>query len=80
MSKALEFLLANKYVLLIALVSFVVQYCGAAYVLKNRKTDFSYSCHTVVWIEGTQKGFNYFCTRLCLWGICFHSVHNLLTN
>lgn len=56
MAEALEFILANKYVLLIALVSFVVQYCGAAYILKNRKTDFSYSGHTVVWLEGTQRG------------------------
>ena len=56
MSEALAFILANKYILLIALVSFVVQYCGAAYILKNRKTDFSYSGHTVVWFEGTQRG------------------------
>ena len=41
---------------MIALVSFVVQYCGASYVLKNRKTDFSYSGHTVVWYEGTRRG------------------------
>ena len=56
MAEALAFISANKYVFLIALVSFVVQYCGAAYILKNRKTDFSYSGHTVVWFEGTQRG------------------------
>ena len=56
MTEELAFILSNKYVLLIALVSFVVQYCGAAYILKNRKTDFSYSGHTVVWFEGTQRG------------------------
>jgi hypothetical protein len=55
MSEALAFILANKYVLLIALVSFVVQYLCAAYILKNRKTDFSYSGHTVAWFEGTKR-------------------------
>lgn len=54
--KVIAFILANKYVLMIALVSFVVHYCGAAYIFKNRKTDFSYSGHTVVWYEGTQRG------------------------
>ena len=56
MTEALAFISANKYVLLIALVSFIVQYLGAAYFFKNRKTDFSYSGHTVVWFEGTQRG------------------------
>ena len=56
MSEALAFISANRYVLLIALVSFVVQYLGAVYFFKNRKTDFSYSGHMVVWFEGTQKG------------------------
>jgi hypothetical protein len=54
--EVIAFIFANKYVLLIALVSFVVQYLCAAYILKNRKTDFSYSGHTVVWYEGTQRG------------------------
>lgn len=78
--EVIAFILANKYVLMIALVSFVVQYCGAAYIFKNRKTDFSYSGHTVVWYEGTQRGLIFFCTRLYLWGIFFHSVYNLSNN
>lgn len=53
MREALVFILESKYILLILLVSFIVNFLSVEYLLKNRKTDFSYSGHEIVWFEGS---------------------------
>ena len=53
MREIITFILENVYVLFISLVSFIVYFLSAGYLLKNRKTDFSYSGHEIVWFEGS---------------------------
>lgn len=57
MADVLAFILANKYVLLIGVVSLVVEVLSVTYLARNIKTDFLYSGHEYVWFEGTWLGF-----------------------
>lgn len=57
MSEALAFILANKYVLLIGVISLVVEFFSVRYLAKNIRSDFSYSGHEYVWFEGSWCGF-----------------------
>lgn len=57
MSEALAFILANKYVLLIGVISLVVEFFSVRYLAKNIRFDFSYSGHEYVWFEGSWGGF-----------------------
>jgi hypothetical protein len=57
MADVLAFILANKYILLIGVVSLVVEVLSVTYLARNIKTDFSYSCHEYVWFEGSWLGF-----------------------
>lgn len=53
MADVLAFILANKYVLLIGVVSLVVEVLSVTYLARNIKTDFSYSGHEYTWFEGS---------------------------
>lgn len=57
MVEALAFILANKYVLLIGVVSLVVELLSVTYLVRNIKTDFSYSGHEYMWFEGSRGCF-----------------------
>lgn len=57
MAEALAFILANKYVLLIGVISLVVEFFSVTYLAKNIRSDFSYSGHEYVWFEGSWGGF-----------------------
>lgn len=57
MSEALAFILANKYVLFIGVISLVVEFFSVRYLAKNIRSDFSYSGHEYVWFEGSWGGF-----------------------
>ena len=57
MAEALAFILANKYVLLIGVISLVVEFFSVRYLYKNIRSDFSYSGHEYVWFEGSWGGF-----------------------
>lgn len=57
MVEALAFILANKYVLLVGVISLIVEFFSVTYLSKNIRTDFSYSGHKYVWFEGTCGGF-----------------------
>lgn len=49
----IAFILANKYVLLIEVVSFIVIVLSVRYLSKNIQTDFSYSGHEYMWFDGS---------------------------
>lgn len=53
MAEALEFIIANKYILLIGFISLVVEVLSVTYLARNIKTDFSYSGHEYVWFDGS---------------------------
>lgn len=53
MVDVLAFILANKYVLLIGVVSLLVEFFSVTYLARNIKTDFSYSGHEYVWFDGS---------------------------
>ena len=53
MADILAFILANKYVLLIGVVSLVVEVLSVTYLARNIKTDFSYSSYEYVWFDGS---------------------------
>ena len=53
MVDVLAFILANKYVLLIGVVSIVVEVLSVKYLARNIKTDFSYSGYEYVWFDGS---------------------------
>lgn len=57
MAEAIAFILANKYVLLIGVISLVVEFFSVTYLAKNMRSDFSYSGHEYVWFEGSWLGF-----------------------
>ena len=57
MAEALAFILANKYVILIGVISLVVKLFSVTYLAKNMRSDFSYSCHEYVWFDGSWLGF-----------------------
>lgn len=57
MAEALAFILSNKYVLLIGVISLVVEFFSVRYIAKNMRSDFSYSGHEYVWFEGSWVGF-----------------------
>lgn len=57
MADVLAFILSNKYVLLIGVVSLVVEFFSVTYLAKNMRSDFSYSGHEYVWFEGSWLGF-----------------------
>lgn len=59
MSEALAFILSNKYVLLIGVISLVVEFFSVRYLAKNIRSDFSYSGHEYVWFEGSWVGFTF---------------------
>ena len=53
MADVLAFTLANKYVLLIGVVSLVVEVLSVTYLARNIKTDFSYSGHEYEKFDGS---------------------------
>lgn len=57
MVEALAFILANKYVLLVGVISLIVEFFSVTYLSKNIRTDFSYSGHEYMWFDGSCGGF-----------------------
>lgn len=43
MKQILQFMLQNKYILIIALIAFIIQFNGLAYLIQNKKYDFTSS-------------------------------------
>lgn len=52
MNQILQFMLQNKYHLIIIIIAFIIQFKGLAYLIQNKQSDFSYSGHTYEWYEG----------------------------
>ena len=52
MNQILQFVLQNKYILIIALIAFIIQFKGLAYLIQNKQSDFSYSEHVYEYYEG----------------------------
>jgi len=77
MAEALAFILANKYVLLIGVISLVVEFFSVTYLSRNIKTDFSYSGHEYVWFEGSWVGFTFAVLGSTSGGICFDCIFPL---
>jgi hypothetical protein len=51
MEQILQFILENKYMLIIIFIAFIIQFLGITYLIQNKKSDFSYSGHTFEWFE-----------------------------
>lgn len=51
MEQILQFILENKYMLIIIFIAFIIQFLGIVYLIQNKKSDFSYSGHTFEWFE-----------------------------
>lgn len=52
MEKVLQIIILNKYILIISIIAFVIQFNGLAYLIQNKKSDFSYSEHVYEYYEG----------------------------
>lgn len=52
MNQILQLMLQNKYILIISIIAFVIQFKGLAYLIQNKKSDFSYSEHVYEYYEG----------------------------
>lgn len=52
MNQILQFMLQNKYILIISIIVFIIQFNGLAYLIQNKKSDFSYSEHLYEYYEG----------------------------
>lgn len=52
MNQILQFVLQNKYILIIVLIAFIIQFKGLAYLIQNKQSDFSYSGHSYDWYDG----------------------------
>ena len=52
MEQILQFISENKYHLTVIIIAFIIQFEGLAYLIQNKKSDFSYSGHTYEWYEG----------------------------
>lgn len=52
MEQTLQFILENKHALIIIFIAFIIQFEGLAYLIQNKKSDFSYSGHPFEWFEG----------------------------
>lgn len=52
MKQILQNILQNKYVLIIVITAFIIQFKGLAYLIQNKKSDFSYSEHVYEYYEG----------------------------
>lgn len=52
MEKVLQIIILNKYILIISIIAFIIQFKGLAYLIQNKKSDFSYSEHVYEYYEG----------------------------
>ena len=52
MNQILQFMLQNKYYLIIIIIAFIIQFKGLVYLIQNKQSDFSYSGHTYEYYEG----------------------------
>lgn len=52
MNQILQFMLQNKYHLIIIIIAFIIQFEGLTYLIQNKQSDFSYSGHSYDWYDG----------------------------
>lgn len=52
MEPILQFIIENKYLLIIISIAFIIQFIGLAYLIQHQKSDFSYSGHSYEWHDG----------------------------
>lgn len=55
MEQILQFILFNKYILIVSLIAFIIQFEGLAYLMSHKQSDFSYSGHSCEWYDGDTK-------------------------
>lgn len=55
MEQILQFIGQNKYVLTIGFIAFIIQFKGLAYLIQNKRSDYSYSGHSYEWYDGDTK-------------------------
>lgn len=55
MEQILQFILFNKYILIVSLIAFIIQFKGLAYLIQNKQSDYSYSGHSYEWYDGDTK-------------------------
>ena len=55
MEQNLQFILFNKYILIVSLIAFIIQFEGLAYLMSHKQSDFSYSGHEFEWFDGDAK-------------------------
>lgn len=52
MNQILQFMLQNKYHLILIIIAFIIQFKGLAYLIQNKQSDFSYSGHSYEYYDG----------------------------
>lgn len=55
MEQILQFILFNKYILIVSLIAFIIQFEGLVYLMSHKQSDFSYSGHEFEWFDGDAK-------------------------
>ena len=67
MEQTLQFIGQNKYVLIIGFIAFIIQFKGLAYLIKNKRSDYSYSGHSYEWYDGDTKKNNFSYLSFYFW-------------
>lgn len=70
MEQILQFILFNKYILIVSLIAFIIQFEGLAYLMSHKQSDFSYSGHSCEWYDGDTK------KTILVWSLYFTHIYS----
>lgn len=79
MEQNLQFILFNKYILIVSLIAFIIQFEGLAYLMSHKQSDFSYSGHEFEWYDGDAKktilAILAFIFGIATFGVCIFHIY-----
>ena len=79
MEQILQFILFNKYILIVSLIAFIIQFKGLAYLMSHKQSDFSYSGHEFEWFDGDAKktilAILAFIFGIATFGVCIFHIY-----
>lgn len=79
MEQILQFILFNKYILIVSLIAFIIQFEGLAYLMSHKQSDFSYSGHEFEWYDGDAKktilAILAFIFGIATFGVCIFHIY-----
>ena len=80
MEQILQFILFKKYILIVSLIAFIIQFKGLAYLIQNKQSDYSYSGHSYEWYDGDTKktilAILAFVFGIATFGVCVLHIYN----